>query len=375
MRPPGSAAVPPPGSNESDLSSVPSDPRSAFATDLPTDVFALGVAPFDPSIPDHVFARLAPAGGTEAARRDAPRPRDDRRSVSRDPELPSEGAIIDKYRLEELLGIGGFAAVYRATHLLLRTPVALKMLRPRVLRRRPEFADALCEEARFAARINHPNVVKVFDVTHSPKITFFVMEYIEGAPLSRLIHRDGVLSPRAALEVGRGVALGLQAGLEQGLIHRDIKPSNLILAAAGGTKIVDLGLAASSTPREQAPEGAAPRSVVGTHGYMSPEALSDEPVDFRTDIYSLGVTLYHAVIGRLPFPNDDVVLSARLHREAPPPLPHRVRPDLPLPVSELLSWMLAKRPAERANSYDELIGAILSALGSLGHEPGAGDEK
>ena len=101
------------------------------------------------------------------------------------------GSVIDKYRIEELLGTGGFAAVYRATHLLLRIPVALKLLKPEVVRARPFLAELLCEEARFAAQLNHANVVRVFDVTHTPQITYIIMEFIDGRSLMEVIHEEG----------------------------------------------------------------------------------------------------------------------------------------------------------------------------------------
>ena len=395
LRPAGATAVPPPAPGSSLTGSAPSyesseQPREA-APPLrkprrlsPTHPYFTGVSPdlelateglsfvglfradapaFDARLSARLFARRAPRSRNRSGSRK--RPRAAERRPDRDPELPEVGAIVEKYRLEELLGVGGFAAVYRATHLLLRTPVAIKMLRPRVLRRRSGLARALCEEARFAAKINHPNVVRVFDVTHTPKITYVVMEYIDGDTLARVIQRKGVMPARAVIEVGLDVSAGLAAGLEQGLIHRDIKPANIILTQSMSAKIVDLGLAGSSTPGE--PEGdrsTMSRSIVGTHGYMAPEVTACEPVDFRADVYSLGVTLYQAALGRLPFPNDNPELCMRMHREHPVPVPHELRPELPRSFSDLLLWMLAKRPADRPGSYAELERGLRRALGT-----------
>ena len=392
LRPAGSNAVPPPAPG----SSLTGSARSAESSEvelndslrprkprrLPTRPYFAAVAQqalpdlsfyglfradapaFDARLPARLFARTrsrAPNHGAVAKKRG----RAAERRPDRDPELPEVGAIVEKYRLEELLGVGGFAAVYRATHLLLRTPVAIKMLRPRVLRRRSGLARALCEEARFAAKINHPNVVRVIDVTHTSKITYVVMEYIDGDTLAKVIQRLGVLPARAAIKVGLDVAAGLAAGLEQGLIHRDIKPANIILTQSGSAKIVDLGLAGSSTPAE--PEGdrwSASRSIVGTHGYMAPEVTSLGPVDFRADVYSLGVTLFQAALGRLPFPNDDPELCMRMHRDDRVPVPRELRPELPESFSDLLLWMLAKRPSDRPSSYAELERALQRTLGA-----------
>jgi serine/threonine protein kinase len=322
----------------------------------------------DPHLPAHLFARPRP------------RPRPPARGVAavREPPDADEnfeleaGAILDKYRIEELLGVGGFGLVYLATHLLLRTQVAIKMLRPRLLRRRPGLAAALCQEARFAARIDHPNVARVLDVTHGPEITYVVMEYVEGRTLARAIQERGALPSRAVVRIGLDVAAGLRAGLAQGLIHRDIKSANIILTPLGRAKIVDLGLASTITSLDAsgagtlgapAPAGPAP---VGTHGYMPPElARQPSSVDFRSDIYALGVTLYHAAVGRLPFPADDPRRCLEMHCSEPVRPAHEVDPRVPETLSRVLQWMLAKNIADRPESYDALRSALKAVLQSL----------
>jgi eukaryotic-like serine/threonine-protein kinase len=274
-------------------------------------------------------------------------------------ELPQIGAIIDKYRVEELIGVGGFAVVYRATHLLLDRQVAIKLLRPRIIRTQPWQAKLLCEEARLAARINHPNVVRIHDVTHSDAITFIVMEYVEGRSLANLLEEKMRLSAEETLGIGLDVIAGLKAGLAQGVIHRDIKPANILVSSDGNTKIVDLGLAQ--------PEGLAagesdePRrgGLVGTRGYVAPEQVSDpHHIDFRADIYSLGITMRHALLGVSPLAH----LNRASRRDA-----QAGRPAVTLApaLDDLLAWMLADRAADRPASYDDLTAALRSTLARL----------
>lgn len=277
-------------------------------------------------------------------------------------DLPGVGAIVDKYRIEELLGTGGFAAVFRATHLLLHMPVALKLLRSKVVRKNPELADKLCEEARFAAKINHPNVVRVFDVTHTKNITYVVMEYIEGRTLSKTISEGGPIPAPLLVKVALDVALGLKAGLAQGLIHRDIKPANIMLPPDGAPKIVDLGLATPTTIDPSALDRAR-RTVVGTRGYMAPEAVSQpEKVDFRADIYGLGVSMLHAATGKPPFSTERDRTSAKKARYEPLIWPANGLPNYPPALTELIRWMVDEDPAKRPPSYDALIERMRSVV-------------
>jgi serine/threonine protein kinase len=286
-----------------------------------------------------------------------------------DEDLPSAGVVLDKYRLDEIVGNGAFAAVYRATHLLLRMPVAIKLLRPVALRKMADLAQLLCEEARYAARIDHPNVVRVYDVTHTPAITYVVMEYVEGKNLSRIISERGALSPRSVVHLGLEVLAGLRAALDQGIIHRDVKPSNILVASTGHAKIVDLGLALPLSHRD--PTARLPQlAVVGTPGYMAPEqGVDPASVDFRADVYALGATLYHALVGKPPFPLDDRRRCIELHRTARPEEPHRRRPGVGEGLSRLLMRMLAKRPPDRPASYHEIAKALERVLAELPPEP------
>ena len=271
--------------------------------------------------------------------------------------LPRLGTVIDKYRIEEELGTGGFATVYRATHLQMRTTVALKILHPWVIERRPHLVEQLCEEARFTSLIDHPNVVRVADVTSGGRYTYIVMEFIDGLSLGRIIDKQP-LRPKEALKLGLHVCAGLQAGLEQGLVHRDIKPGNILLTAAGKAKIVDFGLARNLRVDRHATTlgNVLQGDVAGTPAYMAPEqATNFAGADFRADIYSLGATLFHAAVGVPPFEEADPLrlVYAHIHRE--PPKPQQLIPGFPERFSDLLLRMLAKRPEDRPASYEILL--------------------
>jgi serine/threonine protein kinase len=355
-------------------SSGPDSELGAAFLDEPTDVRSPRLPDPEAVLPAHVFApeserslRLGPHTLRGLGDTPAPAERTGPASVSAaaadDAELPEIGSIIDKYRVEDVIGTGGFAVVFRARHLMLDMPVAIKLLRPGVIRRVPAMTEALCEEARLAARINHPNVVRVHDVGHTPELTYIVMELIEGRTLAELVHRRGPLKPSTVLRVGQAVALGLQAGLEEGIIHRDIKPANIVITKSGGVKIVDLGLARAAGGAGDWFAADGKGGLVGTPGYMAPEqALAPRTVDFRADVYALGVTLYHATVGAPPFPIDDAERCMKLHQSAPIPLPSTRLPGVPGPLEQMLMWMLARSPSERPSTYSLLLQAFRRAL-------------
>jgi len=273
--------------------------------------------------------------------------------------LPTIGSVIDKYQIEEHLGSGGFAEVYRATHLLMRSPVALKVLDPLLVMDQPHLAEELCQEARYSAMINHPNVVRVFDVTHNARLTYIVMEFIDGMSLAKAISR-GPLHLRDTLRIALDVCAGLKAAQEKGLIHRDIKPGNILISSTGGAKIVDLGLVRHHH-LGSAGAGASPMptDVVGTPAYMAPEQVTDPAhTDFRGDIYALGATLYHAAVGRAPFPLGDPMQLIQHHLHHEPISPSSIMPDLPIEFSRLVKRMMAKHPSARHQSYAELTADI-----------------
>ncbi|HEY4175809.1 MAG TPA: serine/threonine-protein kinase [Kofleriaceae bacterium] len=309
---------------------------------------AINLPHVSPDLPGELFIQTAPR--SQRAVRTTDRLVAAQAS-SKEPDLPEVGAIVDKFKLEAVLGIGGFGVVYRARHLILDTHVAIKLMRPSVAKLRPTLSRLLREEARFAARIDHKHVVRVLDV-ESGEFTYIVMEYVDGPDLSVMIKRRGGLPAKMVVRVIRHVTEALQAGLAENIIHRDIKPSNILLTRDGVTKLTDFGLARSSS---SAIDDGGARGVVGTVGYMSPEQLQrPKEVDFRTDIYSLGVTAYQALTGRLPFNDSNFQRSSDAHLfEQVPPLPSNIHSGL----RDLVMWMLAKQRDHRPASYEELDAA------------------
>jgi serine/threonine-protein kinase len=274
-----------------------------------------------------------------------------------EPELPTPGSILGKYRLERKIGMGGFGAVYRARHMVLDNLVALKLMRPSVIRSRPSLLRLLTEEARFAARIDHPNVVRVHDVATSNAHTYIVMEHVDGPDLSVMMARRGALPYKMVVRILRHIAAALSAGLAEHLVHRDVKPSNILLTPAGVTKLADFGLARSIS----AAEITGIRGIVGTAAYMAPEQARDPTrADFRSDIYSLGVTAYHALTGGPPFSDHDAKQLALAHQTQPVVPPSRFVATIPAALDDLIVAMMAKRPDDRPGSYAVLEAALQS---------------
>lgn len=282
--------------------------------------------------------------------------------------LPRLDEILDKYRIDQEIGRGGFAVVYRATHLLMRTTVAIKLLFPRMLAKHPQLAQGMCDEARMTSLIDHPNVVRVLDVTSTPRYTFIVMEHIEGLSLRRAIARKP-LDPANVLKIGIQLCGGLRAAGDQGLIHRDIKPGNILITRAGLAKLVDFGLAQRADDLRRGSDGSSSsnrKRIAGTPAYIAPEqATTPDLADHRSDIYALGATLYDAAVGRPPFEGGTTMQTLLAHINTPPTPPIELRPDLPPGLSEILLRMLAKRPEERPQSYDELSDELMRVYRGL----------
>ncbi len=251
------------------------------------------------------------------------------------------------YVLLDKLGEGGMGAVFSARHLLMRRTVALKLIRDELLAH-PSARLRFLREVELLGRLSHPHIVTAHDAEQSEGRLFLVMEFCEGASLANLVHKRGPLSIGMACACAQQTALGLQHALEQGLVHRDIKPGNLLVTATG-LKVLDLGLARlGQTSGNGAPALTEAGMFLGTPDYVAPEqARNPLTADIRSDLYSLGCTLYFSLTGQVPFPGGTAMEKAFRHQsEEPAPLQH-LRPDVPREVDAIVRRLMAKQPGER----------------------------
>jgi serine/threonine protein kinase len=261
--------------------------------------------------------------------------------------IPAELTRHERYRVVRLLGAGGMGAVYEAEHLVMQRPVALKVIR-RALTAKADAVERFRREVRAAARLSHPNIVATTDAEDAGETHFLVMEYVEGTDLGRLVQERGPLPVDRACDYIRQAALGLQYAFERGMVHRDLKPHNLMLTPDGRVKILDFGLARFASEAASAAGVTGTGMVLGTVDYMAPEqADSARQADIRSDIYSLGCTLYHLLAGQPPFPTGTPLQKVMAHREKKPQPLTELRPDLPEGFMPVLERMMAKNPRPR----------------------------
>ena len=262
----------------------------------------------------------------------------------------------DHFEIQKLLGEGGMGSVYRAVDTNLDREVALKVLKLS-LSGNPGECEKLEREARTTAIINHPHIIKIFDFGRSQGQFYIAMELIGGGSLDDLIQAHRVVPETIVLQVGIQVAQGLAAALEQGLIHRDIKPANILFADADTAKLVDFGLAMVMSEAAQA-RG----EIWGTPYYIAPEKLDEQPEDFRSDVYSLGGTLFHALAGRPPYEAESASLVALKQLKSRPVSLQAFAPDVCNETAYVINRMMAKNPDKRYGSYNELVEHLRFAL-------------
>lgn len=255
----------------------------------------------------------------------------------------------NSYAIEEVLGAGGMGAVYKAKDLNLNRMVALKLLN-KEYSADAKFIRKFETEARITASINHPHVVKVFTFGSDHGLFYIVMELVDKGSLEHLIHLQGRIAESQVLLYGVQVAEGLHAACQKGLIHRDVKPGNILFADARTAKIVDFGLALLMEH-----EAEARGEVWGTPYYVAPEKLNKEPEDFRSDIYSLGCTLFHALAGRPPFDAETASMVALKHSRSKAVSLQAFAPHVSSETSFVINRMVRQDPEERYQSYEELI--------------------
>jgi serine/threonine-protein kinase len=266
-----------------------------------------------------------------------------------------KAALTAEYELREELGRGGMAIVYRAMDRQLEREVALKVL-PFSLAFDAEFVERFQREARTAARLEHPNIIPIYRVGRSGRVIYFVMKLLRGTSLSKLLEQRGALSPAEIRQLLAQTASALGYAHKHGIVHRDIKPDNIMFDELGHAVVTDFGIAKAASGTRLTGTGMA----IGTPHYMSPEQARAQPMDGRSDLYSLGVVGYQCLTGKVPFDGDDAFSIGYKH----------IMDELPVPPLEaaearrlfaVLRRMLSKAPEERYQNAEELIGDLEEA--------------
>ncbi|MHC4777858.1 MAG: protein kinase domain-containing protein [Planctomycetota bacterium] len=268
------------------------------------------------------------------------------------------GDVVGGCEVIRLLGRGGMGTVYEAMHIALNKRVALKILSPHMTDH-PVLIQRFLQEARTAAKLDHANIVQVLNVGQDGTHRFIVMQYVEGQSLGQLLDRKGKLDVRRSLEIGGQVARGLEAAHAMGIIHRDVKPGNVMIQPDGTAKIADFGLAKELDAEKTLSKAG---QVLGSPHYLSPEQAEGLEVDLRTDIYSLGITMFHTLSGKRPFSARSPVGVIVKHLKEPPPDIRKVAPHIPPVVATLILKMMAKDPGERYRDCGEVRSALETIL-------------
>jgi tRNA A-37 threonylcarbamoyl transferase component Bud32 len=273
--------------------------------------------------------------------------------------FPEVGDQVGKYFLTEEVARGGTAVVYRALNRSLNSTVAIKVLKmdreEGLTNEQAEMLDSLRREAQLLARFNHPNLVRVFDLDEEATYPFLVLEFVDGLSLHETLNHVGRIRLNRAVSILTHVIEGLsEAQRKIGLVHRDIKPGNILLGRDGCVKLADLGLA-MTTDTWSSTSSANSSILAGTAAYMAPELCTSGEVDHRTDIYSLGSTFYHMVVGEMPFKGKNRMEIMLKHTKDMPIAPHERYPGLDSSVSDVILKMMAKNLDDRYQSYEELL--------------------
>jgi serine/threonine-protein kinase len=279
--------------------------------------------------------------------------------------LPRPGEAVGTFLLEEAIGVGGMGAVFRAHDAQLDREVALKLLPPDQAAD-PEVIQRFYQEGRAAARLDHENIARVYSIGQDGPHHFIVFEFIDGITVRRRVDEHGPLPVGEAVDTTLQVAQALVHAAGRGVVHRDIKPSNIILTPHGRAKVVDMGLARRF--EREADHGLTQSGMtLGTFDYISPEQARDpRDVDVRSDLYSLGCTLFHMLTGRPPFPGGTVLQKLLQHQEEPPPDVRSLNPQVPAELARIINKLMAKDRDRRYQSPELLVRDLLALAGQLG---------
>src|SRR5829696_2985394 len=272
-------------------------------------------------------------------------------SRTRDRMSEAGKTVLDnRYDVVRPLGSGGMGEVFLARDRVLGRDVALKVLRG-MYAGDGEIAERFKREARSAASLSHPNIVQVYDRGETEEgSSYIAMEYVPGGTLKERISKDGPLGAAEAATLGAKVAEALGAAHDRGMVHRDIKPQNVLLTDKGDAKVADFGIARAASSATISRTG----SVMGTAGYMSPEQALGKPATPKSDLYSLGVVLYEALTGGLPYTADNPIAVSMKHVTEPLRPPREIDPTIPEGMDALVTKLMAKDPEDRYTSAEEL---------------------
>jgi len=272
----------------------------------------------------------------------------------------SHGLLVGRYVILDRLGSGSMGRVYKAHHQMMDRVVALKIIAPEIVTNE-RIVARFQREMKLVGRLDHPNVVRAYDADQANGMLYIVMEYVTGRSLGQRL-KEGPLPPAEVVSYGVQAALGLGHAHDQGIVHRDIKPSNLLLNDEKIIKVLDLGLGVLVDGDSESNFATADGVAVGTVDYMSPEQACGREVDGRSDLFSLGCSLYHLITGRQAFPGDSPIerLGRRINSR-PVPITD-LRPDLPSSLVAVLDKLLANKPHDRYQTAGEAAEALQSLI-------------
>ncbi|MCE9584789.1 MAG: protein kinase [Planctomycetes bacterium] len=257
------------------------------------------------------------------------------------------GKIFSGVQVLQRVGRGGMATVYKGKHLALNKMMAIKILSVSV--KDPDMINRFVKEARSVAKLEHPNIVQVYNVGQKFGFTFILMQFIEGHTIAEILDHKRKIPPGQAIKIVREIARALGHAHRLGIVHRDVKPDNVFITVDGEVRVGDFGLAIETRSTQKTD------TITGTPYYMPPEQWRGDPQDGRSDIYSLGVTFYYLVTGRRPFEGSGPVILMEQHMHERPRTPSSHNPDIPSGVSAVIMKMMAKRPDDRYQSAEELL--------------------
>ena len=261
------------------------------------------------------------------------------------------GQVFDKrYRILKVIGIGGMAVVFEAMDMLMRRNVAVKMLKDDI-NNDVQSVKRFINESKAVAMLSHPNIVNIYDVSVKDDRKYIVMELVDGITLKNYILKKGVLSLHEVISITEQILMALEHAHSKGIVHRDIKPQNIMMLKNGSVKVADFGIA----KLPNAETVTMTDKAIGTVFYISPEQASGKQIDRRSDIYSLGVTMYEMATGKLPFVADSPVSVAIMQVKNTPRPPRELNPNIPVGLEQVILGAMEKNPDNRFQSASQML--------------------